>query len=107
MVTVGKIVHDSMRESNIGCRYGGDEFALILPHSTLEEADIFAKRLIKNFRVEEMQGVSFSMGMAGIGPDEFSDHEKLLSAADKEMYVAKARTKKRRGFYVSSSFVGT
>lgn len=48
--TVGKIVHDSMREGDIGCRYGGDEFALILPHSTLEEADFFAKRLIKKFQ---------------------------------------------------------
>lgn len=105
LVAAGKIVQDSLRESDIGCRYGGDEFALILPHSTLEEADVFSRRLIKNFKVEEMQGVSFSMGIAGIGPDVFIDHEKLLSAADKEMYVAKARTKKRRGFHVSSVFV--
>ncbi|GMR15738.1 MAG: protoglobin domain-containing protein [Gammaproteobacteria bacterium] len=107
LVTVGKIIHDSMRESDIGCRYGGDEFALILPHSTLEEADIFAKRLIKNFRIDEMHGVSFSMGVAGIGPDVFVDYETLLNAADKEMYVAKAKTKRRRGFYVSSVFVET
>jgi len=105
LVTVGKIIQESMRESDIGCRYGGDEFALILPHSTLDEADVFIKRLIKKFRIKEMQGVSFSMGIAGGGPDEFVDYEKLLSAADKEMYVAKARTKKRRGFYVSTVFL--
>ena len=52
-----------------------------------------------------MQGVSFSMGIAGMGTEVFVDYEKLLSAADKEMYTAKARTKKRRGFYVSSVFV--
>lgn len=105
LVAAGKIIQETLRESDIGCRYGGDEFAIILPHSTLEEADIFSKRLIKKFRVEEMQGVSFSMGIAAIGPDKFVDFETLLSAADKEMYTAKARTKKRRGFYVSSVFV--
>lgn len=106
LITTGKLIKDSMRESDIAFRYGGDEFALILPHSTLEEADVFAKRLIKNFRVDEMQGVSFSMGIAAIGPDVYVDSEALLSAADKEMYSAKAKTKKRRGFYVSSVYVG-
>lgn len=106
LITVGKLIQESMRESDIGCRYGGDEFALILPHSTLDEADVFVKRLIKKFRIKEMQGVSFSMGIAGVGPDEFVDSEVLLSAADKEMYVAKARTKKRRGFYISTVFLG-
>ena len=71
----------------------------------MEEADIFAKRLVKNFRVDEMQGVSFSMGVAAVGPDEFVDYEILLSAADKKMYAAKEKTKKRRGFYISSVFV--
>lgn len=104
LIAAGKIIQETLRESDIGCRYGGDEFAIILPHSTLEEADIFSKRLIKKFRVEEMQGVSFSMGIAAIGPEKFVDYEVLLSAADKEMYRAKARTKKRRGFYVSSVF---
>lgn len=106
LVAAGKIIKESMRESDIGCRYGGDEFALILPHSTFEEADVFAKRLIKNFRVKEMQGVSFSMGIAGVGPDEFVDYEALLNAADKEMYAAKEKSKKRRGFYLSSVYIG-
>lgn len=105
LMLAGKIINKSMREGDIACRYGGDEFALILPHSTLDEADVFVKRLIKKFRVDEMQGVSFSMGVAGIGTEGFVDHERLLSAADKEMYIAKDKTRKRRGFYVSSVFV--
>ena len=106
LIAVGEIISQSMRESDIACRYGGDEFALILPHSTLEEADVFAKRLVKNFKVEKIKGVSFSMGIAGVGPDEFVDYENLLRAADKEMYVAKEKSKKRRGFYISSVFIG-
>lgn len=45
------------------------------------------------------------MGIAGLGPDEFVDYEVLLSAADKEMYKAKEKSKKRRGFYISSTFI--
>jgi len=44
------------------------------------------------------------MGIAGVGPEEFVNYETLLSATDKEMYVAKARTKKRRGCYISTVF---
>ena len=105
LITVGNIINKCMRDSDIACRYGGDEFALILPHSTLEEADVFSKRLIKDFRIEEMKGVSFSMGIAAIGPDDFVDHEALLRAADNEMYAAKKRTHKRKGFYVSSIYL--
>ena len=54
-----------------------------------------------------MQGVSFSMGMAGVGPDEFVNYEKLLTASDNAMYIAKAKSKKRKGFYVSSVHVAT
>lgn len=102
LITTGKIIKASIRDGDLPCRYGGDEFALILPRTSLEEAVIFAKRLIKKFRVPEMQGVSFSMGVAGVGPDEFVNYETLLTAADNEMYKAKAKTRKRRGFYVSS-----
>ncbi|MCW8901510.1 MAG: GGDEF domain-containing protein [Gammaproteobacteria bacterium] len=105
LITTGNVIKKSMRDGDLPCRYGGDEFALILPRTTLEEADTFAKRLIKNFKIPEMCGVSFSMGMAGIGPDVFIDHEKILTAADNEMYKAKAKTKQRRGFYISSTHV--
>lgn len=102
---VGTLIKKSVRETDIACRYGGDEFAIILPHSSLEEADVFTKRLIENFKTEEMKNVSFSMGVAAVGPDDFVDYEALLSAADKEMYKAKAKSKKRRGFYVSSIYM--
>ena len=102
LITTGRLIKESIRDGDLACRYGGDEFAIILPRTNLEEADNLVKRLIKNFRVPEMQGVSFSMGIASVGPDEFIDYESLLSAADHEMYKAKAKTKKRRGFYVST-----
>ena len=107
LVKVGKIIKDCLRGSDIGCRYGGDEFALILPHTTLDDTDIFTKRLIESFKSEDMHGVSFSMGIAGIGPEEFVNHEVLLKAADTEMYKAKSKAKlvKNDDFQISSIFV--
>ena len=102
---VGKIIENCLRGTDIGCRYGGDEFALILPHTTLDDTDVFAKRIIDAFQAEDMHGVSFSMGIASVGPEEFVNHEVLLKAADTEMYKAKAKAKKRTGFYISTIFV--
>jgi len=45
------------------------------------------------------------MGVAGVGPEEFVNHEVLLKAADTEMYKAKEKAKKRSGFYISTIFV--
>ena len=102
LALVGKVITTCLRGSDIGCRYGGDEFALILPHTTLDDIDVFTKRLIDAFKAEDMRGVSFSMGIAAIGPDEFVNHEVLLKAADTEMYKAKEKSKKRAGFYIST-----
>ncbi|MFK5914369.1 MAG: GGDEF domain-containing protein [Woeseiaceae bacterium] len=105
LISVGKIIKECVRESDIACRYGGDEFAIILPRSSLDEANIFSKRLTKEFKQASVKKVSFSMGIACVGPNHFVGYEELLSAADKEMYSAKSRTKKRKGFYTSSIFL--
>jgi len=105
LALVGKIILKCMRGTDIGCRYGGDEFALILPHTTLDDVDNLMARLIESFEAEKMLGVSFSMGIAGVGPESFVNHEVLLKAADTEMYKAKAKSKKKAGFYMSTIFV--
>lgn len=102
---VGETITRCLRGTDIGCRYGGDEFALILPRTTLDDVDVFTKRLISAFKAEDMHGVSFSMGIAGVGPEEFVDHEALLKVADTEMYKAKAKAKKRTGYHISTIFI--
>ncbi len=78
------------------CRYGGEEFVLILPDTTLADAEALAAQLcqdIKNLRVEyhgqSLEAVTASAGVAG-----FSEHgltnEALLHAADRALYQAKA-----------------
>lgn len=105
LTSVGEVITSCLRSTDIGCRYGGDEFALILPRTTLDDIDIFTNRLIEEFKAADMHGVSFSMGIAGVGPEEFVYHEALLMAADTEMYKAKAKSKKKAGYYISTIYV--
>lgn len=99
---VGKVVHDSIRETDIGCRYGGDEFCIILPRTSVETSDLVRERLVKEFKNSDTKGVSFSMGVIDTGPDEFLDYETLVKKADQEMYKAKAVSKKKPGIHIST-----
>lgn len=76
------------REIDVPCRYGGDEFCLILPDSTLEDAYVVCRRLSDTF-ASQVKEVTLSMGIAQAGPDHFVEPDRLLHLADKKMYEAK------------------
>lgn len=99
----GAAINSSIRETDIGCRYGGDEFCIILPRITPSEAEIINNRMIEFFKKsEKSRGVSFSIGVSTTGPDEFCDADTLIKRADDLMYKAKAKSKKKKGFYIES-----
>lgn len=98
---VGEIVRKSIRETDIGCRYGGDEFCIILPRTSIETSVLIKERLIKEFEEHNLKGVSFSMGIVDTGPDNFIDYEAFVKKADNEMYTAKAESKVKPGIQVS------
>lgn len=77
------------REVDVPCRYGGDEFCLILPGSQLDAAHIVCQRLIEEFSAR-VPDVTLSIGIAQAGPDHFIEVDKLLRMADQKMYEAKA-----------------
>lgn len=76
------------REIDVPCRYGGDEFCLILPDSVLAEAEAVCQRLIEEF-AGVAHGVTLSIGAAQTGPLEFVEPDALLRMADEKMYEAK------------------
>jgi len=87
---VADVMKGVCRESDVPCRYGGDEFCLILPNSTLEDAQVVCQRLVVQFAAK-VADVTLSIGIAQAGPDQFVEPDGLLKMADKKMYEAKAQ----------------
>jgi diguanylate cyclase (GGDEF)-like protein len=92
---LGRVLRENVRKSDIACRFGGEEFVLILLDSTVESSRHLLEKI--NTHVKEMQ-IHYAEQLLGsmslsIGMIEASQHEMnadgLLSAADKAMYAAK------------------
>ena len=83
-------VRDVVRSADIACRVGGDEFAVILPESTLADADQLYRR-IQNSVTTKPVGVAgrllFSAGVAELRPDD--DAVSFFQRADNALYRAK------------------
>lgn len=97
---LGSLFRAQLRSSDIACRYGGEEFAMILPEASLEDtrarAEILreeAKHVIKQFRGCPLDAVTLSIGVANF--PEKSSRESLLRAADQALYDAKAQGRDR------------
>ena len=86
-------IGSACRESDLVYRYGGDEFALILPGATLDDAIDIARRVrevIATVPVNEVESYSVrcSVGLA-THPDDGTTRDDLLLAADRALYAAK------------------
>jgi diguanylate cyclase (GGDEF)-like protein len=92
---VATILKSNSRAEDIACRYGGEEFTLILPEMTLENAKGKAQQLnaaVRQLRVLQGQqflgSVTISVGVA-IFPTDGSNGRDVLHAADAALYRAK------------------
>jgi diguanylate cyclase (GGDEF)-like protein len=83
------------RSTDTAARYGGDEFALVLPEAGEEAAAGVATRICERL-AQDNQGppISASVGLA-IYPRDGATIEKLLGAADRALYGMKARGDKK------------
>lgn len=103
---VGKVMLDVTRDSDIACRYGGDEFCMILAKTNLDEAAIVVKRLIEKFELEENQGISFSIGITNTEwqseLENYPDTDSFVKRADTLMYQSKAASKRKSGNYMTT-----
>lgn len=90
------IMRRSIRDVDIPVRYGGDEFVVILPETTVKTARTVAERLRNAIRTHSfLEGsvtkarLSASVGIAGF-PDHAKSTQELISRADEAMYRSKA-----------------
>jgi len=85
-----------VRGADIPCRVGGDEFAVILPESSLEDTDLFFRRLqlaIQGQPIGRIPSLQISAGMAELQRDD--DATSLFRRVDQALYRAKRAGKGR------------
>lgn len=103
LLAIAEALNEVVRAIDIPCRYGGDEFCILMPSTTLDQARAVCRRLIANLEPRLPLGLTLSFGIAKAGPETFSDADALVQAADSEMYRAKALSKKNPGHHISSN----
>ena len=97
----GNYLRSSIRADDIACRYGGEEFTMILPELTLETALMRAEairagvdQLRVHYRGLELEKITLSIGVA-LFPQNGATWEDALREADKALYEAKERGRNR------------
>jgi len=91
---MGQVIRKGLRDTDVIARYGGDEFVIVLPETTLKGAVIIAERIRKT--VEEFEfaahnlniRLTVSLGVANT-PKHTLTAEGLIKKADVAMYQAK------------------
>ena len=104
LVQVGALLKRHVRGSDIACRYGGEEFAVVLPKTTLESAHRRSAEICSAIRreAELLRGVTASLGVA-LCPAHATDAQALLRAADHALYEAKREGRNRVRIFARAS----
>ena len=99
----------ALRSADVACRYGGEEFGILLPQTPLNEASVIAERMRQRVaetvyphgKAQPLGGVTISIGIS-----TFLKHvdtpERIIAAADRALYDAKRKGKNRIEFYQGS-----
>lgn len=100
--SIGATLSSQLRTGEVGARVGGEEFALLLPATPVEQAAVAAERIrVAISREVEIPGrgeprtVTLSAGVAGIEVDGSADPAELYKRADRALYRAKREGRDR------------
>jgi diguanylate cyclase (GGDEF)-like protein len=97
---VARVLRESSRDADAPARYGGEEMALILPHTDLDGAFAIAERVrvaIEELRIPRLDHEGDLRVTASLGVTASADGNKdaLIAAADDALYTAKRQGKNR------------
>ena len=101
LITVANAIRSPLRPNDLVARFGGEEFAVLLPETTVKNAGIIAERLRDHVSKadtgrldgKQLPAVTISLGIAGRQPGYSLDM--MIAAADVAMYHAKRNGKNR------------
>ncbi len=92
---IGKVLMDLVRNEDVVCRYGGEEFVCILRGLTLDQGELFADRVRRSIAAQTVTSgeheivVTVSLGVASLDNMNFESPEEMVNEADAYLYVAK------------------
>ncbi|MEZ4221513.1 MAG: diguanylate cyclase [Polyangiaceae bacterium] len=97
---VADVVRSSIRVMDVFARYGGDEFAVILPDTSAEGAACLGGRLCDRVRETDLEkvgrgAITLSLGIAAVPEVPIQDARDLVDRADRALYKAKTGGKDR------------
>jgi two-component system cell cycle response regulator len=99
--TLARLLQGQLRADDVVARMGGEEFALLMPQTTLDQARVIAERMravvarhaFALAGSDELLSVQISIGLAALTPGERVDQ--AMKAADDALYRAKASGRNR------------
>jgi diguanylate cyclase (GGDEF)-like protein len=97
---VARVLRDTSREADTAARYGGEEMALVLPHTDIEGSYAIAERIrsaIAELRIPRLdqKGVLRVTASLGVAASSEGDKDVLITEADAALYTAKREGKNR------------
>jgi len=93
---VGNVIRETLRGADVAARFGGEEFAILLPQTTGDEAEAIAERIRRNIEESNFphRRVTISVGVASCSADLCAAPD-IVKAADDAAYEAKRNGRNR------------
>ena len=101
LIYLARTMKELSREGDLCFRYGGEEFAIIVPYGDAETATVIAERLrmkLESTPCPTGDAITVSLGIS-VYPEHGQDSKEIISAADKALYRSKSKGRNKTTVY--------
>lgn len=100
LASFAKLILRTIRQTDLACRFGGEEFAIIMPETTPSEASAVCDRIRSQFEAMRWprhpeRGITVSIGIAGTNGGVSIPASEWFAQADEQLYAAKRSGRNR------------